>query len=755
MENFLHADAGVGSFITESNAQGAMRQQRRIVVGTNVFARPATSTPQLRRQMQEHLFMGGAFDLPVAAVAYPAECLPPRSAFDAPVGAPVTPPAMHGEGVWAPLVRPIAHGVGMEANPARFEANRPILEAAAASSAPGSPYPNQSSGRQRQFARGNRKTGTWSTEALESAIAAIEAGAKIKTTARYYDIPASSLTDHLYGRTLSRKRGPPTILKEDEESALETYMERMQNCGHPLSMEDLRLKVALITQERVTPFRDGIPGDSWVRWFKKRHPDLIMRQSQGLEFARAKGLCAENVASFYNNLEQAYQTHNYPPEHIWNCDESGAQAGRNGGGLVWAKKGSKTVHSLMPNEREWLTVLSCVNASGESIPAFYIFKGKRMRENYIAKCEDGASMAMQPEAWMTTQLFSHWISHFIRALESRGGVSPSNRHLLVVDGHNSHVTLEVVQKAMDVGLDIITLPSHTSHRLQPLDVSIFGPFKRAFKRYRDAWTLRNKGQGATKQVLAHWVSAGLQRALTVSNIQAGFRSTGIWPLNPRAVDKYLTPSEQFVQVDGEAADTGPDSEEEPEDGGNEDHVLDEITGDRIPSSQPSRQHFYVGSDDTLGRATSNLDQDHDGDVVLRPVAGSGDEQGGDPHPDHEVNVAPTPIENFLQLPEVPVNPRRRRTREEPLIDYSKSIMMTSEEYLRIMELKAQRKEDARLESERKKAEVEEKKKPAPQINARRRLRNSNELLMRERVKHSNNSGRQMQSERPANACSGS
>ena len=475
----------------------------------------------------------------------------------------------------------------------------------------------------------------------------------------------------------------------------------MQNCGHPLSMEDLRLKVALITQERVTPFRDGIPGDSWVRWFKKRHPDLTMRQSQGLEFARAKGLCAENVASFYNNLEQAYETQNYPPERIWNCDESGAQAGRNGGGLVWAKKGSKTVHSLMPNEREWITVLSCINAGGESIPSFYIFEGKRRRENYIANCEAGASMAMQPHAWMTTELFSAWISHFIVALENRGGVSPTHRHLLVVDGHNSHVTLEVVQKAMDVGLDIITLPSHTSHRLQPLDVSIFGPFKRSFKRYRDAWTLRNKGRGATKQVLAQWVSAGLQRALTVSNIQASFRSTGIWPLNPHAVDKYVAPSEQFVHVDGVAADAGTDSEEEPQDSSDEDHILEEIAGDRIPSSQPSRQHFYVGSNDVLGGAASDSDQDRDGDI-MHPVARSASEQGE--------NTAPTPIENFLQLPQVLVNPRRRRTREEPLIDYSKSIMMTSNEYLHSMELKAQRKEDARLESERRKVESEEKKK---------------------------------------------
>ena len=55
--------------------------------------------------------MGGAFDLPAAVVAYPAERLPPRSAFNAPTGAPVTPPSTHEGGVCAKLVRPMAHGL--------------------------------------------------------------------------------------------------------------------------------------------------------------------------------------------------------------------------------------------------------------------------------------------------------------------------------------------------------------------------------------------------------------------------------------------------------------------------------------------------------------------------------------------------------------------------------------------------------------------------------------------------------------------
>jgi hypothetical protein len=378
---------------------------------------------------------------------------------------------------------------------------------------------------------------------------AVEARGRLKTVARYFDIPPSSLSDHLYGRTLERKRGPPTVLKKEEESALTAYMSKMQDYGHPLTMQQLHLKVATITQERVTPFRKGIPRKSWVRWFKVRHPDLTLRSSQGLEFVRVRGLCPENVASFYANLQDLYSKHRYPMHNIWNCDESGTQAGKNGGGLVWARRGSQTVHSLMPNKREWITVLSCINASGDSIPGFYIFRGKRMMENYIQHCKNGASMAMQPEGWMTASLFSQWISHFIKSLESRDGVSPTNRHLLIVDGHNSHVTLEVVHKAMQVGLDLVTLPSHTSHRLQPLDVSVFGPFKKAFKRYRDTWTLQNIGRGASKAMLAQWVLAALRKALTETNIKSGFRATGIWPFDREAVNQYMQPFVQFVQAD--------------------------------------------------------------------------------------------------------------------------------------------------------------------------------------------------------------
>ena len=95
---------------------------------------------------------------------------------------------------------------------------------------------------------------------------------------------------------------------------------------------------------------------------------------------------------------------------------------------------------------------------------------------------------------------------------------------------------------MNSGLDIVSLPSHTSHVLQPLDVSYFKPFKLAFRQIRDSWTLVNKGRIVEKQELCEWIAQALQKALSPKNIRSGFRKTGIWPLNSEVVSTQMLPS---------------------------------------------------------------------------------------------------------------------------------------------------------------------------------------------------------------------
>lgn len=343
--------------------------------------------------------------------------------------------------------------------------------------------------------------------------------------------------------------------------------------------------------------------------------------------------------------------------------------GKSGGGMVIARSAAKRVQSMVPNQREWLSVLVCVNATGQSIPSFYIFKGKRFRKNYIQYCEAGATMAMQPRAWMTSYLFSAWISHFVASIRRHSVLSLEHRHLLILDGHNSHVTLEVARLAKTVGLDLITLPFHTSHALQPLDVSVFKPFKQFFREYRDYWMSRNLEQPASKEILAQWVSLALRKALSVSNIQAGFRGAGIFPLNRDAPSIHIAPSEIYqsppvesgVRQDAqgpcsEADAAAVESERELEAQRNSPHqsVDGDIVADLSRDPEVDTEHFFVGVD---------------------PTEPTPPEEIGGLGPEVQI---PDSITQFLQLPSF--TPRTNTRRRDPIVDYTKSVILTSAEY---------------------------------------------------------------------------
>ncbi|XP_059064427.1 MFS-type transporter clz9-like [Cryptomeria japonica] len=285
----------------------------------------------------------------------------------------------------------------------------------------------------------------------------------------------------------------------------------MAQLGHGLEIIQLKSHVAHICETRPNPFKNDFPGRSWWIAFHKRHPDLIIRTAEGLDRDRAVMLRPSIVTNFYDNLEKLYNASEYGPTKIWNCDEIG--------------------HSIL---------------------GFYLFKAKRQLKNYIANCEPGACMVAQPYAWMTKELFLNGLYHFARSIP--GGVSPTNKHLLIFDGHQNHVALTTIHEAKSLGIDLLTLPTHTSHKLQPLDVSVFSPFKAHFKSERSKWMAKHPHIEIRRTELVELASKAFKLALTSENIIVGFRRTEIWPLNKDALYNDMRPSDAFnLQDDNDAA----------------------------------------------------------------------------------------------------------------------------------------------------------------------------------------------------------
>ncbi len=199
--------------------------------------------------------------------------------------------------------------------------------------------------------------------------------------------------------------GPIGVLLEREDAAVMAWTLTMQKFGFNVTLHQLKLKITKITQTRLTPFKDGVLIDSWWCWFQNKHPNLTIKQVEGLNVNKTQGLITNSYNYFYNNLQNIYQQHNYKPNHIWNLDEIGIQVGKQVRARVLAIRGSHIIYNIIPQSRKWLIVNCVVNAIWIVLSGFYIFQGKMMRDDYIKHFKLGTCMVMQAKAWMTTFLF--------------------------------------------------------------------------------------------------------------------------------------------------------------------------------------------------------------------------------------------------------------------------------------------------------------------------------------------------------------
>ncbi|KAB0797622.1 hypothetical protein PPYR_08615, partial [Photinus pyralis] len=67
------------------------------------------------------------------------------------------------------------------------------------------------------------------------------------------------------------------------------------------------------------------------------------------------------------------------------------------------------------------------------------------------------------------------------------------------------------------GVTMLTFPPHTSHKLQPLDRGVFGPFKKYLNRVSDAWITNNLGKSMSIYDIPGIVKEAWPLAITPKN----------------------------------------------------------------------------------------------------------------------------------------------------------------------------------------------------------------------------------------------
>ena len=119
--------------------------------------------------------------------------------------------------------------------------------------------------------------------------------------------------------------------------------------------------------------------------------------------------------------------------------------------------------------------------------------------------------------------------------------SPSSGHdqegpsvILFFDGHYSHVNLYVIRVAQENNITLVTLPPpNTTHALQPLDVGVFAPMKKAWQKLKTEHKRKTLGRSIDKTMFPSMIRKLTEGSLKKSHLQSAFKGAGLYPY-PRA-----------------------------------------------------------------------------------------------------------------------------------------------------------------------------------------------------------------------------
>ena len=385
-----------------------------------------------------------------------------------------------------------------------------------------------------------RKTEEVPIEQMETIRQRVEAGEKIRAVARSLNMSEATIRRKLKKlpvatQTTSYKMSIP----EESEFELAVCIKMMAKWGFSPTREELKdLVKDYVKSNKETntsvghhlrkycQFKDDRPGEDWLANFLKRN-NLSTKKPASLEKARKSAASdPEVIYSMYDLLEQEIKRLGLEdrPECIWNADETnlGIDPVQT---KVIAPRGEKASRITATSGRELYTVMGAANAVGDYLPPLIVFKGSYHMAAWKAPNSiPGTQIAVSPKGWMTTSLFEEWFSRFCKRVVQRP-------ILMVFDGHSSHLSYKLVKEARDEGITILKLPSHTTDRLQPLDLTVYKPLKTIWDKKIAEYNSQNLATKISKSEFIELVGNTWPEVFSKSNILAGFRKSGIYPLD--------------------------------------------------------------------------------------------------------------------------------------------------------------------------------------------------------------------------------
>lgn len=357
--------------------------------------------------------------------------------------------------------------------------------------------------------------------------------------AKKYDIPRATLQFKLKNPSSKTEFGPTPYLTYEEEDSIKEWIIKMSRKGFPRKRDDVldTVQKFLSDNPRKTPFVNNRPGRGWLKAFLKRHPSLSQRTSEGVTKASAC-VSESDIKKWFQEIRNYLTNENLldaiqDPQRVFNADESGFQTCPSTG-RVLGPKGDKNIYSVeQGNPKESVTVLFTFSADGKVCPPLIVFPYKRLPDRIASSVPPKWGIDRSDTGWMTAEVFNQFFAEIFAPYLSEHKIK--RPVILFIDGHKSHITLQLSFTCKELGIELIALYPNTTRITQPADVSVFGPLKKMYRKAVRRFQADNLGEVVTKMNIAGILNSVIDH-IKPDTIINGFRACGLYPFDENAID---------------------------------------------------------------------------------------------------------------------------------------------------------------------------------------------------------------------------
>lgn len=292
-----------------------------------------------------------------------------------------------------------------------------------------------------------------------------------------------------------------------------------------------------------------LPSKMWLKEFCSSF-DINVINQQTIEAIRRSSCDVAGILSFFEIHSILLDRH---PALVLNMDETMLSARKKYKVLCCENK-----LPLTPSASSYphLTGVITISAIGKCFDPMLILPNKKTPRGLE---EYDCFITSSQSGWMTKRLFLIYAANIISQIQLYRLTLPESLRnesfLLTLDGHCSRHCFYACLLLALFNIDLLVLPAHASHLIQPIDVSITGPLKAEFTKEMQQNNIKIdmknlKVEETSKltspemrRILIESFLAALRKCTTKANIKSGFEKSGICPIDTSIPlqSKYIMP----------------------------------------------------------------------------------------------------------------------------------------------------------------------------------------------------------------------